>query len=81
MKGGKVIQRLVWTAFIWYLIIMFFFRKETKMKDFTIKAIIITILANISILFLGFTFTENIQIQLKDVKTGYIYTVIDGVQK
>lgn len=51
------------------------------MKDFTIKAIIITILANISILFLGFTFIENMQIQLRDVKTGYIYTVIDGVQK
>ena len=51
------------------------------MKDFTIKAIIITILTNISILFLGFTFTENIQIQLKDVKTGFIYTVIDGIQK
>lgn len=58
-----------------------FLERRQTMKDFTIKAIIITILANISILFLGFTFTENIQIQLKDVKTGFIYTVIDGIQK
>lgn len=51
------------------------------MKNFIIKSIIVAILANISILFLGFTFVENVQIQLKDVKTGFIYTVIDGVQK
>lgn len=58
-----------------------FLERTATMKDFTIKAIIITILANISILFLGFTFIENMQIQLRDVKTGFIYTVIDGIQK
>lgn len=51
------------------------------MKQFILKAIIITILANTSILFLASAFVENIQIQLKDVKSGAVYTVIDGVIK
>lgn len=51
------------------------------MKEFIIKAIVITLLNAIVIFAVGLFFATNIQIQLKDVKTGYIYTVIDAVQK
>lgn len=51
------------------------------MRDFIFKVCFIALVTNLSILGLVFTFTESIQIQLKDVKTGYIYTVIDGIQK
>lgn len=49
--------------------------------EFMIKAIIITLLVNISILVLGGVFINNAQIQLKDVKTNYTYTIISGVIK